>query len=166
MMKLKVFAALVCALSFLTSCGYNEFEGVYGKKESLRIVNKNENEVHQVYLTKWTHPMFYILGGMGSNYEVEVEDTSLVSYTICSKLIEKLSFLNVNKIPSRIYLQGKKLGRTTVSITDTDVNQTVHLQVEITGAYSAITILESDVEGYEEDMLLAFRVDGAVIIGF
>lgn len=160
MKTLKLLAAFVVALSFLISCDYSKLDDRYGKKIPLVVVDANEEEINQLYFPRWSGSYYYIHGGLGENYQVEVEDTSVLYCYIKRKRAETVCLLPVKMIPSTIVIHGKKFGETTISITDTDVDQTVHLQVEVIDEYSAITILESEADSYEENMLLAFRIGG------
>ncbi len=89
-MKLKHFVAIACIMPFVTSCILDSYRGIYGEDEPLRLVDDSAEEVNKVSLTRWDKTKCYILGGMGANYEVEVQDTSLLSCSIHRKTTGRL----------------------------------------------------------------------------
>lgn len=157
-MNEKILAVIICLLFVCISCGYDD---PYGNDKPMRLLNEDGEEIDQVHLSRWatSYTYSYIVGGVGENYVIEVEDTSVVDYFYNRKCESKFIFKTYKVDPTEIYISSKKVGSTTISVTDTDAGQTLHIPVHVSDTYAALTILESNVGGYEENMFLAFRIE-------
>ena len=157
MMNEKILAVIICLLFVCISCGYDD---PYGNDRPMRLLNKDGEEIDQVHLSRWVndHTHCYIVGGVGENYVIEVEDTSMV-YSFCKRKSESKFIFKYRVNPTYMYISNKKVGSTTISVTDIDAGQTLHIPVHISDSYAALTILESNVGGYEENMFLAFSIE-------
>ena len=154
---IRLFTALILGLLLLTSCDKSHESDLYGKDKPLKVMDKDGNVVNQVYTSSWVGMLdCYVVGGMGENYSIEVADTSVLSIIFNKNTPSALGFIKHK--PHELLISAKKIGTTDISITDTDINQTIHLQVDVIDAYSPVQIKESTVEGYDENMLLAFRI--------
>lgn len=158
-MKVKVFSAVIIALALFSSCVKDVVGQDYGKDNQIQILDENGEEVNHVYISRWEMPVCYsIVGGLGENYLIEVEDTDVVSCHVNSKIVDSFCFIPYLVEPAELYVSGIAFGSTTISITDVDADQTIYLHVDVMDGYIAASIVQSDVDGYEENMLLAFSI--------
>lgn len=155
MVKKGLLGALALTMHLFTSCGLGN--DIYGVDKPMKVVDKNNEEINHVWISRGDTPDFYcyIIGGIGDNYEIEVKDTSVVW---CTYNLSISSYIPGKMIPTHLHIHAKNTGNTIISITDLDVDQTLHIDVNVTDTYAALTILESEADGYEDNMLLAFRV--------
>lgn len=157
-MHSRLFAAIAVAFAILTSCD-NDPDNLYGKKKEFQILDEHGKVTTHAYASKISGTYLKIVGGIGRNHVIEVEDESVILAEYFLKGASGNSLWMDTTIPARLYLKALKSGSTTVSITDTDIDKTIHVQVDVVNEYEAITVKESSVEGLEKGMKIAFAID-------
>ena len=153
---LKIFAIVVLTTTLLSSCS-DDPDHLYGKKKPMRILDENGNVTTKAYVSTVSHTFLDIVGGVGYYHTIEVEDESLVDVFYSNRgavnsFLPKYSETD----PAGIAIKALKFGSTTISITDEDIDKTITIDVEVVNEYKAVTIKESNVEGLEKGVELAF----------
>ena len=153
---LKIFAIVVLTTTLLSSCS-DDPDHLYGKKKPMRILDENGNVTTKAYVSTVSHTFLDIVGGVGYYHTIEVEDESLVDVFYSNRgavnsFLPKYSETD----PAGIAIKALKFGSTTISITDEDIDKTITIDVEVVNEYKAVTIKQSNVEGLEKGVELAF----------
>lgn len=133
-------------------------DNIYGKNKEMHIIDYSGNAVPKTLTSIVSGGTLTIIGGEGSNHSVIVEDENVLTASYSQKGTICEGSRPVNTFPANVFLTGKKLGRTHVYITDLDTGETVKVEVEVVDEYKALTILESEVEGIDEGMQIAFQL--------
>lgn len=157
-MHSRLFAAIAVLFTLLTSCD-NDPDNLYGKRKELQILDEHGNVTTHAYASRISGAYLEIVGGIGSNHVIEVEDESVLTAEYFHRGASGSVLWLDTTIPARVHLTPLKFGSTTVSITDTDIDKTIHVQVDVVNEYEALTIRESNVEGLEEGRKIAFSID-------
>lgn len=157
-MHSRFLAAIAVVFTLLTSCG-NDPDNLYGKRKELQILDEHGNVTTHTYASRTSGTYLEIVGGIGSNHVIEVEDESVLTAVYFHRGASGSTLWLDTTIPARVHITPLKFGSTTVSITDTDIDKTIHVQVDVVNEYEALTIKESNVEGLDEGMRIAFSID-------
>ena len=156
---MKKFFLLALAFALFISCD-NDPDNLYGKKKEFRILDEYGAQTTHAYASIISGTYLDIVGGIGTNHVIEVEDESVIMVNYYHKGASGNILWANTTVPASVFITSLKHGSTTVSITDTDIDQTIHVQVDVVNEYEAITINESSVEGWEKGMKMAFAIDG------
>ena len=154
-LKLSFISAIALAISTLSSCD-NDPDNLYGKNKEMQILNESGEPCTNAYATFIHGANLSIVGGIGDNHIVDVEDESILTATYSSRGAMCDGPVPTETLPAHVIIEPKSYGSTTVSITDTDIDKTIHVEIKIVDDYLAFTVQESNVEGLEKDMMLAF----------
>ena len=154
-LKLSFISAIALAICTLSSCD-NDPDNLYGKNKEMQILNESGEPCTNAYATFIRGANLSIVGGIGDNHIVEVEDESILTATSSSRGAMCDGPIPTETLPAHVIIEPKSYGSTTVSITDTDIDKTIHVEIKIVDDYLAFTVQESNVEGLEKDMMLAF----------
>lgn len=153
---LNILAAVVLATTLLSSCS-DDPDNLYGKNKPMRILDENGNVTTKAYVSTVSHTFLDIVGGVGYNHTIEVEDETLVEVGYSNRgatnsFLPKYSETD----PAEVFIKALKFGSTTISITDEDINKTITIDVEVVNEYKALTIKESTIESLEKGVMLVF----------
>lgn len=153
----RILTSALAALAFicLTSCD-NDPDNLYGKKKEMQILDEHGDVTTHTYASLISGTSLEIVGGIGNNHIVEVENESILTFHYNHRGAGH-STIPTETLPANVIIQPHKLGSTTVSITDSDIDKTIHVQVDIVNEYSALTISGSNVEGMEDGMMIALQ---------
>ena len=154
-LKLSFICALVLGLCTISSCD-SDPDNLYGKNKEMQILDESGEPCTNAYATFIHGANLSIVGGIGDNHIVEVEDESILTATYSSRGAMCDGPVPTETLPAHVIIEPKGYGSTTVSITDTDIDKTIHVEIKIVDDYLAFTVQESNVEGLEKDMMLAF----------
>ena len=154
-LKLSFISAIALAICTLSSCD-NDPDNLYGKNKEMQILNESGEPCTNAYATFIHGANLSIVGGIGDNHIVEVEDESMLTATYSSRGAMCDGPVPTETLPAHVIIEPKGYGSTTVSITDTDIDKTIHVEIKVVDDYLAFTVQESNVEGLEKDMMLAF----------
>lgn len=153
---LKILSVVMLATTLLLSCS-DDPDNLYGKKKPMRILDENGNVTTKAYVSTVSHTFLDIVGGVGYNHTIEVEDETLVEVGYSNRgatnsFLPKYSETD----PAEVFIKALKFGSTTISITDEDINKTITIDVEVVNEYKALTIKESTIESLEKGVMLVF----------
>lgn len=154
----RIFTSIALSCILLVSCDRMDPDNIYGKNKEMQIIDYSGNAVTKTFTSIVSGGTLTIIGGEGSNHRVIVEDENVLTASYSQKGTICEGSRPVNTFPANVSLTGKKLGRTHVYITDLDTDETVKVEVEVVDEYKALTILESEVEGIDEGMQIAFQL--------
>ena len=154
-LKLSFISAIALAICTLSSCD-NDPDNLYGKNKEMQILDGSGAPCTNAYATFIHGASLSIVGGIGDNHIIEVEDESILTATYSSRGAMCDGPVPTETLPAHVIIEPKSYGSTTVSITDTDIDKTIHVEIKIVDDYLAFTVQESNVEGLEKDMMLAF----------
>lgn len=160
-LKLSFICALASVICTLSSCD-SDPDNLYGNNKEMQILDESGKPCTDARASFIYGTNLSIVGGIGDNHIVEVEDESILSATYNSRGAMCDGPIPTETIPANVIIKAKSYGSTTVSITDTDIDKTIHVEVEIVDDYLAFTVLESKVEWIEKDMMLAFFLKNKV----
>ena len=140
---LATILSVVIAATLFSSCD-NDPDNLYGKKKEMQILDESGNTTTTAYASIYSGTVISIVGGIGDNHIVEVEDEDILTaiYSGRGAMVDGIL--------------AKKFGSSKVTITDTDIDQTIHVQVTVVNEYATLEIKESSMEGIEEGMKIAF----------
>ena len=157
-MLIRLSAAIALALTIFTSCGMDP-DNLYGKRKEFQILDEHGKSTTHAYASKISGTFLKIVGGLGGHHRVEVEDESVVRVDYYGRGASGNVLWMDTTIPARVDIYPLKFGSTTISITDIDIDKTIHVQVDVVNEYEALTIKESTVEGMDKGMKIAFAID-------
>ena len=156
---MKKFFLIALAFTFFISCD-NDPDNLYGKKTEFRILDEYGCQTTHAYASIISGTYMEIVGGIGNNHVIEVEDETVIMVDYYHKGASGNILWATKTEPASVFITSLKYGSTTVSITDTDIDQTIHVQVDVVNEYEVLTIKQSNFEGWEEGMNMAFAIDG------
>ena len=139
------------------SCTPEDPSNIYGQNKEMQIVDENNIEIEMTYATMLGGGGFSIIGGKGKNHRIEVVDEDILTATYCQKGVvypEKWT------MPATVSIQPKKIGETTVIVTDTDTDETKMVKVKVVYNYQTLTIGDSSAEGLMDGMQICFMNEG------
>jgi hypothetical protein len=157
-MHSRLFAAIVLLITIFTSCD-GDPDNLYGKRKEFQILDEYGSPTTHAYASKISGTYLKIVGGIGSNHVIEVEDETVIMAEYSHRGASGNILWMDTTYPAGVHITPLKFGSTTVSITDTDIDKTIHVQVDVVNEYEALTIKESSVEGLEKGMKIAFAID-------
>ena len=152
---LATFLSIVLAIILLPSCD-NDPDNLYGKKKEMQILDEYGNTTTTAYASIYSGTVISIVGGIGDNHIVEVEDEDILTAIYSGRGAMVDGIIPTETKPAQVILLAKKFGNSKVTITDTDIDQTTHIQVTVVNEYATLEIKESSMEGIEEGMKIAF----------
>ena len=154
-LKLSFISAITLAICTLSSCD-NDPDNLYGKNKEMQILDGSGAPCTNAFATFIHGASLAIVGGIGDNHIIEVEDESILTATYSSRGAMCDGPIPTETLPAHVIIEPKSYGSTTVSITDTDIDKTIHVEIKVVDDYLAFTVQESNVAGLEKDMMLAF----------
>lgn len=152
-------ATVLLAVMSAASC--DDPDNLYGKKKEMRILDEKGEQVEQMYVSIITSGTLSIVGGMGDNHTVEVQDESILTAHYNGRGAGH-SHIPTETLPASVVLLPHKLGSTVVSITDNDTDETLHVQVDVVHQYIGLTVSESTAEELENGTMILFLQDETV----
>ena len=155
---IRIATVLLAAMS-AASC--DDPDNLYGKKKEMRILDEKGEQVEQMYVSIITSGTLSIVGGMGDNHTVEVQDESILTAHYNGRGAGH-SHIPTETLPASVVLLPHKLGSTVVSITDNDTDETLHVQVDVVHQYIGLTVSESTAEELENGTMILFLQDETV----
>jgi len=155
-MKNRNLIAVLLAVMSAASC--DDPDNLYGKKKEMRILDENGEQVEQMYVSIITSGTLSIVGGMGDNHTVEVQDESILTAHYNGRGAGH-SHIPTETLPASVVLLPHKLGSTVVSITDNDTDETLHVQVDVVHQYIGLTVSGSTAEELEDGTMILFLQD-------
>jgi len=155
-MKIRNLIAVLLAVMSAASC--DDPDNLYGKKKEMRILDENGEQVEQMYVSIITSGTLSIVGGMGDNHTVEVQDESILTAHYNGRGAGH-SHIPTETLPASVVLLPHKLGSTVVSITDNDTDETLHVQVDVVHQYIGLTVSGSTAEELEDGTMILFLQD-------
>ena len=160
-LKLSFISAMVLAICTLSSCDADP-DNLYGKNKEMQILDESGEPCTNTYASFIHGGNLSIVGGIGDNHIVEVEDESILTATYSRRGASCDGPIPTETLPAHVIIEPKSYGSTTVTITDTDIDKTLHVEIQVVDDYTAFSVLESNVEGLEKDMMLAFFLKNKV----
>ena len=152
---LATFLSLVLVMILFPSCD-NDPDNLYGKKKEMQILDESGNTTTTAYASIYSGTVISIVGGIGDNHIVEVEDEDILTAIYSGRGAMVDGIIPTETMPAQVILLAKKFGSSKVTITDTDIDQTIHVHVTVVNEYATLEIKESSMEGIEEGMKIAF----------
>ena len=152
-------ATVLLAVMSAASC--DDPDNLYGKKKEMQILDEKGEPVEQMYVSIITSGTLSIVGGMGDNHTVEVQDESILTAHYNGRGAGH-SHIPTETLPASVVLLPHKLGSTVVSITDNDTDETLHVQVDVVHQYIGLTVSESTAEELENGTMILFLQDETV----
>ena len=152
---LATILSIVIAATLFSSCD-NDPDNLYGKKKEMQILDEYGDVATTAYASIYSGTVIRIIGGIGDNHIVEVEDEDILTAIYSGRGAMVDGIIPTETMPAQAILLAKKFGSSKVTITDTDIDQTIHIQVTVVNEYATLEIKESSVEGIEEGMKIAF----------
>lgn len=149
-------ATVLLALMSAASC--DDPDNLYGKKKEMQILDEKGEPVEQMYVSIITSGTLSIVGGMGDNHTVEVQDESILKAEYNGRGTGH-SHIPTETLPASVVLLPHKLGSTVVSITDNDTDETLHVQIDVVHQYIGLTVSESTAEELEDGTMILFLQD-------
>ena len=148
-------------LAEMTAASCDDPDNLNGKKKEMRILDENGEQVEQMYVSIITSGTLSIVGGMGDNHTVEVQDESILTAHYNGRGAGH-SHIPTETLPASVVLLPHKLGSTVVSITDNDTDETLHVQIDVVHQYIGLTVSESTAEELENGTMILFLQDETV----
>ena len=139
------------------SCTPEDPSNIYGRNKEMQIVDENNNEIEMTYATMLGGGGFCITGGKGKNHSVEVVDEDILTATYCQKGVVQPE---KRTMPASVFIQPKKIGETTIIVTDTDTDEMKMIKVKVVYNYQTLTIGDSSAEGLMNGMQICFMNEG------
>ena len=152
---LATILSVVIAATLFSSCD-NDPNNLYGKKKEMQILDEFGDVSTTAYASIYSGTVIRVIGGIGDNHIVEVEDEDILTAIYSGRGAMVDGIIPTETMPAQVILLAKKFGSSKVTITDTDIDQTIHIQVTVVNEYATLEIKESSVEGIEEGMKIAF----------
>ena len=152
---LATILSIVIAATLFSSCD-NDPDNLYGKKKEMQILDEFGDVATTAYASIYSGTVIRVIGGIGDNHIVEVEDEDILTAIYSGRGAMVDGIIPTETMPAQVILLAKKFGSSKVTITDTDIDQTIHIQVTVVNEYATLEIKESSVEGIEEGMKIAF----------
>ena len=149
-------ATVLLAVMSAASC--DDPDNLYGKKKEMQILDEKGEPVEQMYVSIITSGTLSIVGGMGDNHTVEVQDESILTAHYNGRGTGH-SHIPTETLPASVVLLPHKLGSTVVSITDNDTDETLHVQIDVVHQYIGLTVSESTAEELEDGTMILFLQD-------
>ena len=149
-------ATVLLAVMSAASC--DDPDNLYGKKKEMRILDEKGEQVEQMYVSIITSGTLSIVGGMGDNHTIEVQDESILTAHYNGRGAGH-SHIPTETLPASVVLLPHKLGSTVVSITDNDTDETLHVQIDVVHQYIGLTVSESTAEELEDGTMILFLQD-------
>lgn len=149
-------ATVLLAVMSAASC--DDPDNLYGKKKEMQILDEKGEPVEQMYVSIITSGTLSIVGGMGDNHTVEVQDESILTAHYNGRGAGH-SHIPTETLPASVVLLPHKLGSTVVSITDNDTDETLHVQIDVVHQYIGLTVSESTAEELEDGTMILFLQD-------
>ena len=152
---LATILSIVIAATLFSSCD-NDPDNLYGKKKEMQILDEYGDVATTAYASIYSGTVIRIIGGIGDNHIVEVEDEDILTAIYSGRGAMVDGIIPTETMPAQVILLAKKFGTSKVTITDTDIDQTIQVQVTVVNEYATLEIKESSLEGIEEGMKIAF----------
>lgn len=149
-------ATVLLAVMSAASC--DDPDNLYGKKKEMQILDEKGEPVEQMYVSIITSGTLSIVGGMGDNHTIEVQDESILTAHYNGRGAGH-SHIPTETLPASVVLLPHKLGSTIVSITDNDTDETLHVQIDVVHQYIGLTVSESTAEELEDGTMILFLQD-------
>ena len=152
---LATILSVVIAATLFSSCD-NDPDNLYGKKKEMQILDEYGDVATTAYASIYSGTVIRIIGGIGDNHIVEVEDEDILTAIYSGRGAMVDGIIPTETMPAQVILLAKKFGTSKVTITDTDIDQTIQVQVTVVNEYATLEIKESSVDGIEEGMKIGF----------
>lgn len=155
-MKRLILAAMA-ALTILSGCEYHPFyDGqefcIYNAECGLLKTDGRHAYVPFAYERPYVLDFY---GGKGRNHTVTVSDSDILDYEYTESDV-KNSIGDSEIINASITLKPKKIGDTSITVTDDDTRESIQIFVHVCEAYKAIEVYEAG-SVFEKGTVFAFR---------
>lgn len=151
----RTILSFVFAITIFASCD-NDPDNLYGKNKEMQILDEFGDVTTTAYASIYSGTILSIVGGIGDNHIVEVEDEDILTATYSYRGAMVDGIIPTETMPASVILLPEKFGSTTVTITDTDIDKTIQVHVTVVNEYATLEIKESSIDGIEAGMKLAF----------
>lgn len=159
-MKRLVYAALA-AMMILSGCYNPLYDG-----QKFRVYHRDcgivESDGAHIYIpVHFDKPyVLELYGGWGKKHEVKIADPEYLEYSYSKESIEKSGLIeDPEMIPAGVTLLPKKVGVTTITLTEGDTKESITIYVHICEAYKAIEVEDSR-NSLANGTILTFRYGG------
>ena len=152
---LATILSVVIAATLFSSCD-NDPDNLYGKKQEMQILDEFGDVATTAYASIYSGTVIRVIGGIGDNHIVEVEDEDILTAIYSGRGAMVDGIIPTETMPAQVILLAKKFGSSKVTITDTDIDQTIQVQVTVVNEYATLEIKESSVDGIEDGMKIGF----------
>ena len=152
---LATILSVVIAATLFSSCD-NDPDNLYGKKKEMQILDEYGDVATTAYASIYSGTVIRVIGGIGDNHIVEVGDEDILTAIYSGRGAMVDGIIPTETMPAQVILLAKKFGSSKVTITDTDIDQTIQVQVTVVNEYATLEIKESSVDGIEEGMKIGF----------
>lgn len=161
-MKKSIYAALVAMIIF-SGCEYNPLHD--GQKFRITHVDYGviEEDGEHIYIPVQIDEPYLLdlCGGNGNKHSVKIDEPEYLDYTYKKGSVKrKGAKFDPDIIPARVSLTPKKLGNTSITVTEGETDESIMINVNICEAYKAIEVYYSE-NSIAGGTVLAFRNDGA-----
>lgn len=154
----RTITGFICALSLYGLASCDDPDNLYGKRKDMQILDENGEQVTQTYVSLISTGVLDIVGGMGDNHTIYVEDESVLTADYSHRGAGD-SFITTVTYPASVIIFPQKLGSTVISITDEDTDETLHVRVDVVHQYNGLTVTESTVEELKDGLKICFLQD-------
>lgn len=154
--KLRTAFTSLFAILLITACS-DDPSHLYGADKEMEILDEYGDVTTNARASIHSGTTITIVGGICDHHIIEIQDEDIISADYISKCVVYDGPIKKKTLPAEIRIRAKKQGSTVISITDPDIDKTIHVQVDVVDHYTAMTVLESSVEGIEKDTYLAFK---------
>lgn len=161
MMK-KIKYAVIAAIVMLSGC--NKYHPYYDGQDFCLLdsysgtVLKEDGGDVSVTLQREYEDMFVVefYGGVGKNHTITVEDPECLDFTYIRSSVKTPPFdYEIN--PAKMILLPKKLGDTSVTVTDDDTGESMQFYVHIGNAYRALSVTYRGQPQFDNQTVYAFE---------
>jgi hypothetical protein len=153
--------AVTAAIIILSGCEYNPLYD--GQQFCVYHVDCGllETDGGHIYVPiKSDEPyVLELYGGKGRKHTVTIDSPEYLDYSYEKGNVKGDGFMDMDIIPAGVTLLPKKLGMSTLTVTEEDTGEAISLTVHVCPAYKAIQVTDSR-NSLANHTILAFRYDG------
>ena len=137
----RTILSFVFAITIFASCD-NDPDNLYGKNKEMQILDEFGDVTTTAYASIYSGTILSIVGGIGDNHIVEVEDEDILTATYSYRGAMVDGIIPTETMPASVILLPEKFGSTTVTITDTDIDKTIQVHVTVVNEYATLEIID------------------------
>ena len=146
----------IAALLMLAGCEYHPYyDGQVMRIYQQRYGVIESNGVHLNVPVADKKPYeLEIYGGKGKNHKVTVSDPDVLTYTYTEASVE--SFLGQDLIPATLTLNPKRLGDTSIDISDEDTGECIRIDLHVVNVFYMMEVYDTQ-NSLEPGVVIAFE---------